>query len=75
MRTQELATLAVAGVAVLGCIGSVLLLAFRVGKLTGELTARMTVGDNDRVRIWQSIGALTGKIDRHIERHVRGARD
>lgn len=75
MKAQELATLAIAGVAVLGCVGSVLLLAFRVGKLTGELTARMTLGENDRVRIWQSLGALVEKFDRHIEGHGRHDRN
>lgn len=75
MRTTELATLALAGVAILGSLGSVLLLAFRVGKLTGELTARMTVGENDRVRIWQQLGALAAKYERHIERHGRVTRD
>jgi hypothetical protein len=63
----ELATLAIAGVAVLGCIGSVLLLAFRVGKLTGVTEARIQQGESDRARIWESIGALVAKVDRHIE--------
>lgn len=67
MSVELYASLALAAVAVIGCISSVLMLAFRVGRLTGELTARITVGETDRVNIWRSIGALTAKMDRHIE--------
>lgn len=69
MRAEVYATLALAGVAVLGCISSVLLLAFRVGKLTGSVEARMSQSDTDRAGIWRAIGVLTAKVDRHIERH------
>jgi hypothetical protein len=72
VRAQETATLAIAGVAVLGCIGSVLLLAFRVGRLTGEITARQKAGEDDRIRLWQALGALTDRINTHVER--RGIR-
>lgn len=61
------ATIAVAGVTLLGCAAPVLLLAFRVGKLTGQTEARMQAGESDRARIWESLGALGGKLDRHIE--------
>lgn len=70
MTAQVYASLALAGVAVIGAIGSVFLLAFRVGKLTGSVEARMSHGETDRVNIWRAIGALTAKMDRHIERHA-----
>lgn len=61
----------VAGASVLGSIGAVLLLAFRVGRLTGQYEARLQFGDADRVNIWKQIGALGSKVDRHIEsRHT-----
>jgi len=56
---------------VLGSIGATLLLAFRVGRLTGTVTARLDHADTDRVNIWKQLGNLAGKVDRHIEaRHV-----
>lgn len=67
MTVQAWAPLAIASVAILGCIGSVLLLAFRIGKLTGNVEARMSQGETDRVNIWTQLGALGAKLDRHIE--------
>lgn len=69
MSPTEYATLALAAVAIVGCIGSVLLLAYRIGRLTGTTEARIRSGETDRANIWRAIGALTGKMDRHIERH------
>ena len=69
MTGTDIGTLALAAVAVLGCISSVLLLAFRVGRLTGMTEARMAHSEADRTRIWQAIGALVSKVDRHIEGH------
>lgn len=71
MNGETIGTLSIAAVAVLGSIGSVLMLAYRVGKLSGEIGARMVGSETDRARLWQAIGALTDKLDRHIERYVR----
>lgn len=72
MTGTDIGTLVIAGLTVMTVIGSILLLAYRVGRLTGTVEARMTYGDGDRIKIWQEIGALTAKFDRHIEtRHVR----
>lgn len=67
MNATELSTLAVAGVTVLGCVGSILLLAYRIGRLTGSTEARITHGESDRVRIWEHMGAILSKLERHIE--------
>lgn len=67
MNTEAIATLALAGVAIAGSIGSALLLAFRVGKLTSSVEARISEGEKDRRRIWKALGKLVGKVDRHIE--------
>lgn len=71
MRAQEIATLAIAGVAVIGSVSSVLLLAYRVGRLTGATEARIAHGETDRVNIWRQLGAIAAKLDRHIESHGR----
>lgn len=64
---------AIVAVPVLTMAGAVLLLTFRVGKLTGQTEARITAGDEDRSRIWEAIGRLTGRQDRHVEVMHRGA--
>ncbi len=70
------AAIVTAGVAVVSSIGSVLLLAYNVGKLTGIHDARLKAGEDDSKSIWKSLGILTGRFDRHIEHHpaARGGR-
>lgn len=68
------ASVTVAATSVFTCAGAVLLLAFRVGKLTGQYDARLQSGETDRSRIWESIGTLTGRLDHHIESAHRGMR-
>jgi hypothetical protein len=67
VNAADLATIAGAVVSVLVCVGSVLLLAYRIGRLTGTVETRMSFGETDRANIWTAIGALGGKVDRHIE--------
>lgn len=72
MSVTIVATLAIAAVAVLGCIGSVLLLAFRVGRLIGSTEQRLTNGESDRIRLWDELGKLLAWRDRHVEITHRG---
>lgn len=75
MNASEITAIVLAAVAVITCIGSILLLAFRVGRLTGTIESRMSQGETERTRIWEAIGALVAKVDRHIETpHRIGAR-
>lgn len=74
MSAEVIGTLILASVAVLGSIGSVLLLAFRVGALTGRMDARMSNGEADREQIWKAIGAITDRFNRHTETHNRAKR-
>lgn len=74
MSPDLIAALVTAGVAVLGSIGSVLLLAFRVGNLTGKMDARMSSGEVDRTQIWKAISALTDRFNRHTETHLKAKR-
>lgn len=69
MTATDIGTLVLAATTMLGSIGAVLLLAFRVGRLTGVTEARINNGDSDRSRIWQAIGEVVAKLDRHIEGH------
>ena len=69
MNGEEIADGVIAAMAVLGSIGSVLLLAVRVGRLSGSFEARINAGEDDRRALWSAIGVLTGRYDRHLERH------
>lgn len=71
MSATDVATLAVAGVVIVTAIGSILLLSYRIGRLTGTTEARISYGENDRTHIWEKLGALGSKLDRHIETHGR----
>lgn len=67
MNTTVVAALAVAATAVLGCIGAILALAFRIGRLVGTVQNNDTNSQADRQRIWQEIGATNARIERHLE--------
>ena len=71
MTVDTIAAIILAAVAVLGSIGSVLLLSFRVGSLTGKMDARITHGETDRDAIWKAIGAVTDRFNRHTEQHSK----
>lgn len=64
---EALALALTAAVAVAGSIGSVLLLAVRVGRLMGSTGARITASETDRGKLWAALGVLTHRLDRHIE--------
>jgi hypothetical protein len=68
------ASLAIAVVTVVSAIGAVLLLAFRVGRLTGALEQRLANGETDRSKLWEAIGALVAWRDRHVEQTHRGTK-
>lgn len=68
MTPTDVGTLILAGIAIVGCIGSVLLLAYRVGRLTGTTEARISFAENDRTHLWQKLGGIASKLDRHVER-------
>lgn len=69
MNGGELAGIVVAGVAVLGAIGSVLLLAFRVGNLVGTFTAFMAASERDRATLRTDLQRTSDRIALHIEHH------
>jgi hypothetical protein len=69
LTTGVVVSLVTAATAVAGSIGSVLLLAYNVGKLTGSTDARLKAGERDGASLHQSLGVLTGRFNRHIEDH------
>ncbi len=74
MSAEAISSLILAAVAVLGSIGSVLLLAFRVGAISGKIDARMTSCEQDRSNMWKAIDVVTGRFNRHMERQARSRR-
>lgn len=65
--TGDIATLVLAGVAVVGLIGSVLTLAFRVGRLAGTMQGFMATTLSDNRHLWEEYGKLSERLSRHIE--------
>lgn len=75
MTAQVLSALILAAIAVLGAIGSVLMLSFRVGTLVGKVSAWQERSVADAARIWAEFAALDAKHDKHIEIFHGGYRD
>lgn len=73
MNSAVWSAIAVAACAVLGTIGAVLALAFRVGRLVGTVEAANRSAIDDRQRLWQELGRANGRIERHLEISHGGA--
>lgn len=69
MSTQTIISLIVAGLAILGAIGSVLLLAFRVGTVSGTITSFMAASERDREGLRADLTRLTDRFSMHVEHH------
>jgi hypothetical protein len=67
VNAETVASLVIAGLAVVSAIGSVAVLSFRVGSLVGIVTAHIATSDSDRARIWQAVGEQGGWLQRHLE--------
>lgn len=73
MNSEAIASLIVAGIAVISAIGSVLLLGFKVGNLVGTVTAFMAASERDRERLRADLTRQTDRLSMHIEHHGQGA--
>ena len=62
-----IAAVAVGAVAVLGSIGSILLLAFRTGRLVGAVERESKSSADNTARIFGELGRLAQSAERHIE--------
>lgn len=69
MSAADISGLILTGVAVAGSIGSVLMLAFRVGKLTGTVEASISSGKDSDTAQMASILRLTERLDAHLTGH------
>lgn len=69
MTPTVIATLILAGVAILGSITSVLLLSYRVGRFTGVTETRISAGEVDRSKIWRVVESLADMLHKHLEGH------
>ena len=75
MSLEAVSSLILAAVAVLGSIGSVLLLAFRVGTMSGKIDARLEISQDDRTNIWKALDVLSGRFNKHVEYHAKRRRE
>lgn len=72
MSTQTIIAVILAAISVLGAIGAVLALAFRMGTLNGTVLSFMGRAATDRTEVLTELGKLDAKLDGHIEWHARG---
>lgn len=62
-----MSALILAGVAVMGAIGSTLMLSIRIGTLIGKIGAHMEMVTTALAQIWSEIGTINARQDRHVE--------
>lgn len=74
MNAQNIAAWATVGVMLLGTLGGLLALTFKIGALTGQLTSFMQTSERDRTEITKDIGRIEERHERHIEIHHGGNR-
>lgn len=72
MSAQTIIAVIMASIAILGAIGAVLQLAFRMGTLNGTVLAFMGRAATDRTEVLTELGKLDAKLDGHIEWHAKG---
>ena len=70
MSTTEVTSVILAAVAILGTIGSVTALTFRVGRLIGTTETLITQGTADRTLLREQITQVGAQISRHEQWHM-----
>jgi hypothetical protein len=75
VNAQTIAALVLAGLAVLGAIGSVARLSYHVGRLVGTVTSAGERAAADSARFWAEIGSINARHDKHLEVFHGGYRD
>ena len=74
MNGQAIAAIATAGIMLLGMLGGVLSLTFRMGNLSGQIISFMATTSRDRAEILTELGKLDGRLERHVAQHDRANR-
>lgn len=69
MNADTISALIIAGIAVAGAIGSVLLLAFRVGRIVGTTESFMATSERRYSDLRADLTRQTDRLSLHIEHH------
>jgi hypothetical protein len=70
MPPETLASLVIAGVAVLGSLGGMIALTFRVGRLVGRIDSFLQQTTLDNTMIGTRIDQVNARIERHEAWHM-----
>jgi len=70
MTTDTAALVVSASAAVLTILGTLLVVAFKTGKLNGTVTAFMAQAEVWRAGHAQDVGRIEERLNRHIENHT-----
>lgn len=73
MNTVEFTSVILATAAIIGVIGSVTALTFRVGRLIGVSETLITQGSADRALLRNEIARVANQIERHEQWHMGSA--
>jgi hypothetical protein len=73
VKTEVILAFVVATIAVLGAIGSVLLLSVKIGGLIGTYTAFMGESKEDRLELHAGALRQADRLSMHIEHHSKPA--
>lgn len=72
MNAATVAAIITAGVMMLGMLGGLLGLTFRMGHVSGQIVSFMQVAQRDRAEVLTELGKLDERLERHIEHHEAG---
>lgn len=72
MNAQTLTAIIMASVMVLGMLGALVGLVFKLGTMNGVLVSFMAASKERDDSILHALGKVETKLDRHIEGHQRG---
>jgi len=72
VNASTLAAWVTAGIMALTMIGSLVVLAFKIGSLSGQVTSFMATSERDRAEQLKDIGRIEERYERHIETSHRG---
>lgn len=68
MNPDLLVGIVTAGLLVVGLIGSILALTFRIGVLSGKVDSFMATTERDRAEMLKDIGRIDERFERHLDR-------
>jgi hypothetical protein len=74
VNAQTITAIIVSGVMVLGMLGSLMALTYRMGNLSGRILSFMETAQRDRTEVLTQLGKLEAQQDRHIEQHHGGVK-